>query len=69
MFKVILISADPTVSTMTMDWNIIGESQSNCSSTNLNACTDINIFFNKYEYINLYSYMYVLTACHFVAIY
>ena len=46
-----LISADPVATTMTLDWTIIGESQSDCSSANLAACSDVNIFFDKSDFI------------------
>ena len=33
---------------MTMDWTIAGEEKSLCNEQNLGACTDVNIFFDKY---------------------
>ncbi|KAF8810242.1 hypothetical protein BYT27DRAFT_7186680 [Phlegmacium glaucopus] len=47
LLEVVLISVNPLTSNMTMDWTIIGESQSDCSATNLTACSDINIFFDN----------------------
>jgi hypothetical protein len=47
LLEVVLIRADPLASILTMDWTIIGESQSKCSPTNLTACSDINIFFDN----------------------
>ena len=46
-----LVSADPVATTMTLDWTVIGESQSDCSSANLAACSDVNIFFDKSNFI------------------
>ena len=46
--EVVLISADPSEGSMTMDWTITGEAKSLCNSGNLDACTDVNIFFDKY---------------------
>ncbi|KAF8810245.1 hypothetical protein BYT27DRAFT_7186689 [Phlegmacium glaucopus] len=47
LLEVVLISVNPSTSTLTMDWTFIGESQSNCSPSNLSACSDINIFFDN----------------------
>ena len=61
-----LVSADPVATTMTLDWTIIGESQSDCSSTNLAACSDVNIFFDKSD--STLSIRNVLTDSYFIAI-
>ena len=46
--EAVLIGADPFAGLMTMDWTIAGEEKSLCSELNLGACTDVNIFFDKY---------------------
>lgn len=46
--EAVLISANPSDGSMTMDWTIIGEGKSLCNGGNLDACTDVNIFFDKY---------------------
>ncbi|KAF8883613.1 hypothetical protein CPB84DRAFT_1789856 [Gymnopilus junonius] len=46
LMEVVLRSADPQASVMTMDWTVIGEENSQCSPEDLSACTDINIFFD-----------------------
>ncbi|KAF4617603.1 hypothetical protein D9613_006280 [Agrocybe pediades] len=45
--ELVLISADPMNGFMTMDWTILDEAQSQCSASNIDACTDINIFFDN----------------------
>ncbi|KAF8810243.1 hypothetical protein BYT27DRAFT_7253830 [Phlegmacium glaucopus] len=47
LLEVVLISVNPLTSTMILDWTFIGESQSDCSPSNLTACSDINIFFDN----------------------
>jgi len=46
--EAVLIGANPFDGSMTMDWTILGEEKSLCNAQNLGACTDINIFFDKY---------------------
>ncbi|KAF5317933.1 hypothetical protein D9619_012171 [Psilocybe cf. subviscida] len=46
LFEVVLVDADPKTRLMIMDWQILGEKSSDCSSSNLKACTDIDIFFD-----------------------
>jgi hypothetical protein len=46
--EAVLIGADPFAGSMTMDWTIAGEEKSLCNEQNLGACTDVNIFFDKY---------------------
>jgi len=62
--ELVLISADPLNGFMTMDWTILGESQSQCSANNLRACTDVNVFFDKYENIDSLRVVYLLTVSH-----
>ena len=47
LMELVLLSADPLPRVMTMDWTIIGEENSACSPNNLEACTDIDIYFDK----------------------
>ena len=35
---------------MTLDWTILGELKSPCSKDNLSACSDVNIYFDKYKF-------------------
>ena len=46
--EAVLIRADPFEGSMTMDWTTVGEEKSLCNEQNLGACTDVNIFFDKY---------------------
>jgi len=46
--EAVLISVNPSDGSMTMDWTIMGEGNSLCNGGNLGACTDVNIFFDKY---------------------
>jgi hypothetical protein len=47
LMEVVLVTADPTMQTMTLDWTFLGEETSPCSATNLTGCTDINVFFDE----------------------
>ena len=46
--EAVLIRANPFEGSMTMDWTTVGEEKSLCNEQNLGACTDVNIFFDKY---------------------
>lgn len=48
LMEVVLVAADPTAQTMTLDWTFLGEETSPCSAANLTGCTDINVFFDEY---------------------
>ncbi len=41
---------------MTLDWTIAEEKNSPCSKDNLTACTDVNIFFDKFVSLLLIAY-------------
>ncbi|KAF9477201.1 hypothetical protein BDN70DRAFT_934391 [Pholiota conissans] len=46
--EAVLVSADPMNFVMTFDWTILGENvNSPCTTTALDKCTDINIFFDN----------------------
>ena len=47
LMELVLLSADPLAKVMTMDWTIVGEENSACSPNNLEACTDIDIYFDR----------------------
>jgi hypothetical protein len=47
LFEVVLVDADPKTRLMIMDWQVLGEKSSDCSANNLEACTDIDIFFDE----------------------
>lgn len=49
LLEAVLVSADPTMSVMTFDWTILGEENSACTPTALDQCSDINIFFDKWD--------------------
>ncbi|KAF8192095.1 hypothetical protein BJ912DRAFT_1096404 [Pholiota molesta] len=46
LIEVVLVTADPTLQTVTLDWTFLGEETSPCSATNLTGCTNINMFFD-----------------------
>ncbi|KAG2008798.1 hypothetical protein CC2G_014190 [Coprinopsis cinerea AmutBmut pab1-1] len=45
-FEVVLVAADPKDGTMKVDWTLVGEEKSPCRADNLDACTDVNVFFD-----------------------
>lgn len=47
LMELILVSADPLNGVVTVDWNFTGEDHSDCIVNNLQACSDINLFFDK----------------------
>jgi hypothetical protein len=47
LIEVVLVTADPTLQTVTLDWTFLGEETSPCSATNLTGCTNINMFFDE----------------------
>ncbi|KAF5348056.1 hypothetical protein D9758_010006 [Tetrapyrgos nigripes] len=47
LLEAILISADPKLGTLTLDWNVMGEANSSCSKENLTTCSDVGIFFDN----------------------
>ena len=46
LMELVLLSANPLARVMTMDWTIVGEENSACSRNNLEACSDIDIYFD-----------------------
>ncbi|KAF8184783.1 hypothetical protein BJ912DRAFT_905383 [Pholiota molesta] len=48
LLEAVLVSADPTMSIMSFDWSILSEGpNSPCTPTNVDQCTDVNIFFDN----------------------
>ncbi|EAU87517.2 hypothetical protein CC1G_11189 [Coprinopsis cinerea okayama7 len=46
--EVVLVSADPKLGSITLDWSFLRELRSPCSIDNVDACTDVNLFFDAY---------------------
>ncbi|KAG2006035.1 hypothetical protein CC2G_002389 [Coprinopsis cinerea AmutBmut pab1-1] len=44
--EVVLVSADPKLGSITLDWSFLRELRSPCSIDNVDACTDVNLFFD-----------------------
>ncbi|KAK7462268.1 hypothetical protein VKT23_007869 [Stygiomarasmius scandens] len=47
LLEAVLISADPKLGTLTLDWTVMGEVNSSCSKENLTTCSDVGIFFDN----------------------
>jgi hypothetical protein len=51
---VVLVAADPKHGILRLDWKIVEEENSECSADNVNACTPVNIFFDKWVGTRVY---------------